>query len=122
MTEEKVYSEADVREQLAAPLTQWRQEDGMLCRTYRTGGWKASMMVANAVAHLAEAAWHHPDIIASYPSVTVKLTTHSAGGITDKDLALARKIEEVICWRPGEEGGPLEGTPDDPRYTYLKDD
>jgi 4a-hydroxytetrahydrobiopterin dehydratase len=40
----------------------------------------------------------------------VKLKTHSAGGITDKDFALARKIEEAVFWRP-EPGGPLEGTP-----------
>jgi 4a-hydroxytetrahydrobiopterin dehydratase len=42
--------------------------------------------------------------------VWVKLKTHSAGGITDKDFARARKIEEVVLWRP-EPGGPLEGTP-----------
>ena len=40
----------------------------------------------------------------------MKLKTHSAGGITDKDFALARKIEEVALWRPAA-GGPLEGTP-----------
>ena len=40
----------------------------------------------------------------------MKLKTHSAGGITDKDFALARKIEELALWRP-EPGGPFEGTP-----------
>jgi 4a-hydroxytetrahydrobiopterin dehydratase len=39
----------------------------------------------------------------------VKLSTHSAGGITDKDFELARKIEEAVLWRPS--GGALEGTP-----------
>ena len=37
--------------------------------------------------------------------------THSAGGITDKDFELARKIEDVAGWRPGSEGGALEGKP-----------
>ena len=41
---------------------------------------------------------------------TVKLTTHSAGGITDKDFALARRIEDVALWRPAA-GGALDGTP-----------
>jgi 4a-hydroxytetrahydrobiopterin dehydratase len=46
----------------------------------------------------------------TWAKVTVKLKTHSAGGITDKDFALAKKIEELALWRPAE-GGPLEGTP-----------
>jgi len=46
---------------------------------------------------------------------------HAAKGITDKDFQLARKIEEVIQWQPGvEEGSALEGTPDDPRFKYIK--
>ena len=43
--------------------------------------------------------------------VTVKLSTHSAGGITDKDFALARQIEQIALWRPPA-GGPLTGTPE----------
>jgi 4a-hydroxytetrahydrobiopterin dehydratase len=53
--------------------------------------------------------------------VTVKLMNHAAKGITDKDFELARKIEEVVMWQPGAAGGSaLEGTPDDPRFKYLK--
>jgi 4a-hydroxytetrahydrobiopterin dehydratase len=48
------------------------------------------------------------------------LNTHSANGITDKDFALARKIEEVVMWQPAREGGPLEGTPGDPKHAYIK--
>jgi 4a-hydroxytetrahydrobiopterin dehydratase len=47
---------------------------------------------------------------------------HAAKGVTDKDFALARKIEDVIQWQPGKEQGPLEGTPDDPRFKYIKYD
>jgi pterin-4a-carbinolamine dehydratase len=75
-------------------------------------------MVVNTVGHLAEAAWHHPDLTVSYGSVIVKLTTHSAKGITERDFELARKIEETIMWRPGPQSA-LEGTPDDPRFKYV---
>ena len=57
-------------------------------------------MVVNAIGHLCEAAWHHPDLLVSYPSVTVRLNTHDAGGVTEKDMELAQKIEEVVMWRP----------------------
>ena len=58
-------------------------------------------MVINAVGHLAEAAWHHPDLTASYAWVEVRLMTHDHKGITDKDFELAKKIEEVVQWQPG---------------------
>jgi 4a-hydroxytetrahydrobiopterin dehydratase len=79
-------------------------------------------MVANTIGHLAEAAWHHPELRVTYASVTVLLNTHDAGGITEKDLALAARIEETVMWRPGLDGGALEGTPSDPRYAYILDD
>ena len=50
-------------------------------------------MVVNTVGHLSEAAWHHPDLRVSYAWVEVRLKTHSANGITDKDFSLAAKIE-----------------------------
>ena len=75
------------------------------------------------MGHLAEAAWHHPDLTVSYAFVTVKLMNHAAKGITHKDFELAKKIEEVVMWQPGAgEGAVLEGTPDDPRFKYLKYD
>ena len=66
-------------------------------------------MVINTVGHLAEAAWHHPDITASYAWVEVRLMNHAAKGITDKDFALAKKIEDVVHWQPGKEGGGARG-------------
>jgi len=118
---ERVYSETEVEERLRADLPHWRLERGWIRRTYRTHSWKATLMVINTVGHLAEAAWHHPDITASYAWVEVRLCNHSAKGITDKDFALATKIEEVICWQPGRDGGPLEGTPQgDQRFAYIK--
>ena len=112
----RTYEEGEIRKRLASDLPQWRFEDGALTRSYRTSGWKGTMLAAGAVAHLAEVAWHHPELRLEYPRLTVRLNTHDANGITDKDFALARKIEEVIGWRPGEEGGGLEGVPMDPGY------
>lgn len=111
----------EIATRLAAELPNWTCRDGCIRRTFATGGWKASLMVANTVGHLAEAAWHHPDLTVTYASVEVRLSTHSAPGITEKDFALARKIDEVLMWRPAAEpGGALEGTPDDARFVYLK--
>jgi len=44
--------------------THWRYENGWIRRTFRASGWKGTLMVINAVGHLAEAAWHHPNIAA----------------------------------------------------------
>ena len=119
---EATLSEEEVRTELAEHLPHWTLQDGWIRRTYRTSSWKGTLMVINAVGHLAEAAWHHPDLTASYAWVEVRLHTHTAKGITGKDLALARKIEEVVQWRP-EAGGPLEGTPQgDQRFAYVKYD
>jgi 4a-hydroxytetrahydrobiopterin dehydratase len=118
----QAYSDAQIQARLERDLPDWTHRDGHLQRQYRTGGWRAGMMIANAVAHLAELAFHHPDLEISYPAVTVKLRTHSADGITHKDFDLARKIDEVVLWRPGREAGALEGIPDDPRFLYLRYD
>lgn len=120
---EKTYSDDEVRARLAAELPHWKLEDGWIRRTYRTSSWKGTLMVINTVGHLAEAAWHHPDLTASYAWVEVRLMNHAAKGITDKDFALAAKIEEVVQWRPGLEGKGLEGTPEkDLRFAYVKYD
>ncbi len=116
-----VYAVDEIEARLKDELPQWYYEEGFIRRKYKTSGWKSTLMVVNTVGHLAEAAWHHPDLTVSYAFVTVKLQNHEAKGITEKDFALAKKIEEVLMWQPGkEEGGPLQGTPDDPRFKYLK--
>ena len=121
-SEEKTYSDKEVEEFLKKELPKWFLEKGWIRRKYKTHSWKGTLMVINAVGHLAEAAWHHPDITASYAWVEVRLQNHQAGGITDKDFELAKKIEEVVQWQPGEEGGTLEGTPSDQRFAYIKYD
>lgn len=120
----KTYSDQDIEARLKAELPQWYLENGWIRRQYKTSGWKATLMVVNTIGHLAEAAWHHPDLLVSYAFVIVKLCSHDAKGITDKDFALAAKIEQVVSWQPGKEpGSVLEGTPnEDARFKYIKYD
>jgi 4a-hydroxytetrahydrobiopterin dehydratase len=121
--DEAVYSEAEIEERLAEELPGWELKDGWIRRKYKTSGWKGTLMVVNTVGHLAEAAWHHPDLTVSYAFVTVKLMNHAAKGVTDKDFELARKIDEVVLWQPGADpDSALEGTPDDQRFKYIKYD
>ncbi len=119
----QVYTDEAVKEKLEQELPHWFLENGWIRRKYKTSGWKATLMVVNTVGHLAEAAWHHPDLTVSYAFVIVKLCTHDAKGITDKDFELAHKIEQVIAWQPAQEEGVLTGTPnDDARFKYIKYD
>ena len=118
---ERTYDEEQIKVRLAKELPHWYYEGGWIRRKYRTHGWKGTLMVINTVGHLAEAAWHHPDITASYAWVEVRLMNHAAKGVTDKDFELARKIEAVVHWQPS--GGALEGTPaEDQRFAYIKYD
>ncbi len=119
---EETYTEQEIEGRLQEELPKWTYENGWIRRKYKTNGWKGTLMVVNTVGHLSEAAFHHPDLTVSYAFVIVKLTNHAAKGITNKDFELARKIEEVIMWQPAKEGGSLEGTPDDPRFKYIKYD
>lgn len=90
---------------LATNLLSWQLEKNHLRRLYKIDNWRVTLMVANAIGYLAEAADHHPELILNYSSVEVRLQTHSAGGITAQDYALARTIEEIVLWHPG----PVDG-------------
>ena len=108
---EKTYTDTEIAAKLQEhDLKEWHLEEGWLRRKYTTDGWPTTLMLTNAIGYLCEAAWHHADLAVTWGKLWVKLKTHSAGGITDKDFALAKKIEEVALWRPPA-GGPLEGTP-----------
>lgn len=120
---EETYTAEEIEARLKEELPHWYLEEGWIRRKYKTSGWKGTLMVVNTVGHLAEAAFHHPDLTVSYAFVIVKLMNHAAKGITNKDFDLARKIEQVVMWQPGkEEGSALEGTPEDPRFKYIKYD
>ena len=122
-TNDEVYGEEEIVERLSEELPHWTYKEGWIRRKYKTSGWKGTLMVVNAIGHLAEAAWHHPDMTISYAFVNVKLMNHAAKGVTEKDFELAAKIEQVIMWQPGaQEGSALEGTPHDQRFKYIKYD
>lgn len=87
-------TDQEIASQLAA-LPGWSREgDSIRCASKR-GSFAAAMLYASAVAYLAEAANHHPDILIQWDTVTLTLSTHSAGGLTAKDLALATQISQL---------------------------
>ena len=67
----------------------------MILRTFQFKDFPAAIKFTNAVAELAEEAWHHPDIDIRWNKVTLSLTTHDAGGLTEKDFALAKKFDAL---------------------------
>lgn len=106
---ERAFSEAEIRERLQGKdLGQWTLEGGALRRVYQTDGWRGSLLVANAIAFICEAADHHADLTVTWPKVTVTLSTHSAGGITAKDFEVAERIEAAVLWAPPA-GSSLQG-------------
>jgi 4a-hydroxytetrahydrobiopterin dehydratase len=77
-------------------LPDWKHTDGVLVRTIRRRDWRDAMALVNAVADEAERRDHHPDIeVAGYRNVTFRLTSHDSGGITKRDINLARRIDEL---------------------------
>src|SRR4051812_30017587 len=115
---ERTYSEAEIAEKLREPgLSGWYLEEGWLRRKYNTDGWPQTLMAVNAIGYLCEAAYHHADLSVTWGKVWVKLKTHSAGGITDKDFEVAKKIEDVVLWRPA--GGPL-GSGNPHKFVFSK--
>lgn len=76
-------------------LPGWSHKDGMIVKTYAHASFPEAIVFVNAVAHLAELLNHHPDVDIRYSNITVALVTHDAGGITVKDVTLAKQIEAV---------------------------
>jgi len=83
-----------VDEQLKA-MRGWERHDNEIRKEFKFAGFKQAIAFVNKVADAAEAADHHPDIDIRYNKVKMKLSTHSEGGITDKDFALAAEIERA---------------------------
>lgn len=77
-------------------LPAWRVDNGQLVREYTFADFRAAMEFVNGVAREAEAAAHHPDIDIRYNKVRIALETHDAGGLTDKDVRLARTLDERL--------------------------
>lgn len=87
-------SAAQVRAAVAS-LKTWKKSGRTIIRTYQFKDFPAAIRFVNAVARLAEKAWHHPDIDIRWNKVTLTLTTHDAGGLTRKDFALAKQFDRL---------------------------
>ncbi len=73
----------------------WNRRGHELVKVVRREDFASALAYVNDVGRLAEAAGHHPDVEISWDTVTLRLSTHSLGGITDADLALARRIDAL---------------------------
>jgi 4a-hydroxytetrahydrobiopterin dehydratase len=76
----------------AAGVEDWRVISAEACAYFRTGSFAAGVTLVDAIGRLADAANHHPDVDLRYSSVTVRLTTHDVGGLSERDVELARQI------------------------------
>lgn len=86
--------EDDVARRLASSPA-WQREGDAITRTFAFKGFMRPALLANAIAHLAEQANHHPELTIRWGSLTVRLRTHDADGLTERDFALAERIDAV---------------------------
>ncbi len=91
---EKLSAEEIARK--TAELPRWHYEQNALNRSLRFREFMGAIDFINRVAQLAEALDHHPDLHLSYTRLTLVCSTHSAGGVTDKDFELAREIDRLF--------------------------
>ena len=84
------------RDFVEAPGTaDWQVDGPIASAVFRTGSFLAGVELIEAVAEIAEAAGHHPDVDLRYGTVTVRLTSHDIGGLSRRDLELARQVSHV---------------------------
>ncbi len=110
----------DITRTLSRDLPHWRLHGNALRRLYRVNGFRSALLAANAIGHLAETTWHHPEISISWGKVEVSLWSHDAGGVTQRDLALAQQIEDMVAWRPA--ASPFEGSAPAGEHAYVLPD
>lgn len=87
--------EAALAEALQA-LPEWRRVGEQIEREFRAETFRAAVRVVNRIADLAEGANHHPELTLSYTKLHIALSTHDAGGLTRRDVNLARVIDDVL--------------------------
>ncbi len=86
----------DTIDRALADLPGWRREGDAVLRDLRFASFMDAIRFIDRVAVVAEEADHHPELTNVYWNVGVRLTTHDAGGVTERDLALARAIDAVV--------------------------
>lgn len=88
-------TEQEINEKLET-LSNWKKEKKEITKTYKFADFIESMKFVNLLVEPAEKLGHHPDIIISYNKVTLVLSTHDEGGLTDKDFDLAKQFDSLI--------------------------
>ena len=77
-------------------VANWSQREQTICRTFKFEGFLNSIAFVNRITPVAQNLNHYPDIDIRFDQVTLTLTTHDAGGITEKDFSVARQCDEVF--------------------------
>ncbi len=85
---------AQIKTALTA-VPDWKKRGATIARTFGFKDFPAAVKFVNALAKLAEKAGHHPDIDIRWNKVTLTLTTHDVGGLSEKDFVLARKFDRI---------------------------
>jgi len=88
LTEGQIAAEMDT-------VKAWTRENSQITRQVVRADFRDALLFVNAVGYLAEQAGHHPDVAIAWNTVTLTLSTHSAGGLTANDFALARQIDAL---------------------------
>jgi 4a-hydroxytetrahydrobiopterin dehydratase len=88
--------DAEARRQALTGLDGWQDEGTAVRRTVELPSFMAAIRVVDRVAEAAEKLDHHPDIDIRWRTLTFACATHSAGGVTDRDIALAGRIDEIV--------------------------
>lgn len=78
-------------------VADWQVLEHGACAHFRTGDFATGVQLVQRIGELADAANHHPDVDLRYPAVTVRLITHDVGGLTERDVRLAREISVVAA-------------------------
>ena len=87
-------TQSEIEEEIQS-VPQWQQAGQTIIRTFKFKNFVEAIAFIEQLVEPAEAAAHHPDLAISYNKVTVSLTSHDAGGLTEKDFALARTISQI---------------------------
>ena len=77
-------------------LPEWEQVESRIERVFEFDEFMAAIDFVNSVAEVAEDAWHHPDITINYTLVTVSLTSHDLGGLTESDFEVAARVDSLV--------------------------
>lgn len=89
-----VLTDPEIKQSLGR-LKGWKQNGSAIQRLFEFGDFKAAMQFVNRIADAAEQANHHPDIDIRYNKVTLALVSHDAGGVTERDVSMAERINQI---------------------------